>query len=389
MHPFGNPPGVPQTPPPGHLRVLGSDEDLAVASLHRLEIAGATLYRDSAGRLLAPAFRGMAVDLGAVPAPPDGDEDALAELVLDWVEAVRAHDWESWRGSELEGDEDWIDLRAAMARIGWGPGAALAAWEACRARPYSRDLPTAAGWAGAGWVVPATPDEPEPAFARPVLEARGLYRWAYIQRWTAPPQAPVTAPPLEPEPADAGWADTLSRLRQDHHTEDSLAFARELAVEVLQAAGLGPRNPIEAEDDPLPDRDVTAACTHPSAVVRTAAWFLLHDDADTWLGCTYNECGHHWAVEAEEDAFEMEEVLELAARGVANPVDAAYQRRRLITLAFGDISDVPLAGAGDLEDFIAFYDEWTAHGQPEEALQEMAEELRGDDPGLDGAPGAR
>jgi hypothetical protein len=36
---------------------------------------------------------------------------------------------------------------------------------------------------------------------------------------------------------------------------------------------------------------------------------------------------HHWAVEAEEDAYEMEEVLELASTGVANPVDAAYTRR--------------------------------------------------------------
>ena len=380
MHPFGAPQGAADLPPPGHLRVIGTGEDAPLAAAMPVDLAGARLYRLPDGRVLAPAFRRFAVDLGAQGLPDEYDEEALSELVLRWVETVRGHDWEPFRGSELDGDEDWVDLRAAMARVGWGPDAAAAAWEACRERPYSRDLPTAAGWAAAGWVLPAAPDEPEPAFARPVLETRGLYRWAYIQRWAAPVEIPDTALPEDPEPADLGWADVLSRFRQDHHTQDSLEETEHLAVEVLELAGLGPRNPLEAEDDPLPDRDVAAACTHPSALVRAAAWFLLRDDADAWLPCTYNECGHHWAVEAEEDAFEMEEVLELAARGVANPVDAAYQRRRLLTQAFGDISDVPLAGAGDLEDFIVFYEEWTAHGQPEEAFEEMIEELRGDLP---------
>jgi len=383
VHPFASPQGGADMPPPGHLRVLGGAQDVAVAAATPVELAGARLYRLDDGRVLAPAFRRFAVDLGAGALPDEADEDALGALVLRWVEAVRDHDWTPYRGAELEGGEDWADLRAAMVRLGWGPDAAVAAWEACRQRPYSRDLPTAAGWAAAGWVVPASADEPEPAFARPVLEARGLYRWGYIQRWAAPAAIPELPLPVEPEPADLGWGDVLSRLRQDHHTQDSLAEAEQLAIEILELAGLGPRNPVEAEDEPLPDRDVAAACAHASPLVRAAAWFLLRDEAEAWLPCTYNECAHHWAVEAEEDAFEMEEVLELASRGVANPVDAAFQRRRLLTLAFGDISDVPLAGAGDLDDFIAFYTEWTAHGQPEEAFEEMVEELRGDSP-LDG-----
>jgi hypothetical protein len=379
MNPFQA--GAPEGPSSGHVRPLGGGADVPLSSAQPVVLAGATLYRTPDGRLLAPAFRGFAVDLGAGPLPDEDDEDAMSGLVLRWVEAVHAHDWAAHRGTELEGDEDWVDLRSAIARIGWGPSAALAAWEAVRDRPYSRDLPTAAGWAGAGWVVPAAPGEPEPAFARPVLEARGLYRWAYIARWQAPAPIPDGPLPLEPEPVDLGWADVLSRLRQDHHTQDSLGEAEQLAIELLELAGLGPANPIEAEDEPLPDRHVAAAAGHHSPLVRAAAWFLLRDDAEAWLACTYNECGHHWAVEAEEDAYEMEEVLELAARGVANPVDAAYQRRRLLTRAFGDISDVPLAGAGDLDDFLAFYDEWSAHGQPEEAFDEMVEELRGDSEG--------
>jgi len=378
MNPFDRPVHAATPPPAGHLRVLGTDREVAVASLSTSVIAGATTYRTPDGALLAPAFCNHAVDLGTVSLAPD-DEDGLAEIVLTWVEAVRGTDWEPYRGTELDGDEDWADLRAVMARVGWGPGAALAAWEACRQRPYSRDLPTAAGWAGAGWVVPAFHDEIEPAFARPVLETRGLYRWAYIQRWSAAIDLPPGPVPAEPEPVELPWADVLSRLRQDHHTQESLEQAAELAVSILTRVGLGPRTPIEAEDEPLPDRDVTAATTHDHALVRAAAWWLLRDEAEAWLPCTYNECGHHWAVEAEEDAFEMDEVLELAAHGVANPVDAAYQRRRLLTLAFGEITDVPLAGAGDLDDFIVFYNEWSAHGQPEEALQEMAEELRGDE----------
>ena len=131
-------------------------------------------------------------------------------------------------------------------------------------------------------------------------------------------------------------------------------------------------------DEPLPDRDLVAACEHPSPLVRDAAWFLLRVEADAWLGCSYGECQHHWAVEAEEDAYEMEEVLEFAAHGVPNPVDAAFQRRRLLTLAFGDIKDVPLAGAGDLDAFLEFYREWVARGRPEEDFQDMARELRGE-----------
>jgi hypothetical protein len=115
------------------------------------------------------------------------------------------------------------------------------------------------------------------------------------------------------------------------------------------------------------------------AVVRAAAWFLLRSEADEWLACGYGECQHHWAVEAEEDAYEQEEVLELAGYGVANPVDAAYQRRRLLTMAFGDINDVPLAGAGAVEDFIEFYDDWVARGRPEDAFEDAARRLRGED----------
>jgi hypothetical protein len=383
---------VPYQDPPDHLRrrpvidleILGTGERVPVDACTPATLAGSTLHRAPDGRWLAPAFRGRAVDLGVRDLPDEGDEDAMGELVLAFVEAVRGQDWEDLRGAPLEGDEDWVDLRTAMVRVGWGPDAALAAWEACRARPYARELPTAAGWAAAGWVVPAVPDEPQPAFAAPVLEARGLLRWTYIVRWSDPVPLPETALPVEPEPADLGWADVLSRLRQDHHTPDSLAEAEQLAIELLELAGLGPRTPIEAEDEPLPDRDLGPALGHASPLVRAAGWFLLHDEAERWLACTYAECGHHWAVEAEEDAYEMEEVLELASHGVANPVDAAYTRRRLLTLAFGDINDVPLAGAGDLEDFIAFYDGWVAAGRPEDDFADAARELRGDDDGPSG-----
>ncbi len=244
--------------------------------------------------------------------------------------------------------------------------------------PYSRDLPTAAGWAAAGWVVPAAADEAEPVFAQPVLEARGLLRWAYITRWTDPPVVPDGPPPHEPDPVDLEWADVLSRLRQDHYAGDTLAEAEELAVELLAGQGLAPRDALEAEDEPLADRHVAPALRHDSAVVREAAWFLLRAEADTWMACSYGECQHHWAVEAEEDAYEMDEVLELAGYGVANPVDAAYTRRRLLTQAFGDINDVPLAGAGDVDDFVAFYTEWVAHGRPEEDFEAAAAQLRGD-----------
>jgi hypothetical protein len=40
---------------------------------------------------------------------------------------------------------------------------------------------------------------------------------------------------------------------------------------------------------------------------------------------------------------------------------------------------VPLAGAGDLEDFIAFYNGWVEHGRPEDDFEDAARELRGDD----------
>jgi hypothetical protein len=364
---------------PIELEILGGGDRVSVDDCTVGDLAGSIVYRAPDGRWLAPAFRGHAVDLGPGPLPDPADEDAFGDLVLGWVETVRAHDWSDLRGSPLDSDEDWLDLRSAMVRVGWGPGAAQAAWQACRDRPYARELPTAAGWAAAGWVVPAVADEPQPCFATPVLEARGLLRWTYIVRWSEPVPLPDGPLPIEPEPTDLGWADVLSRVRQDHHTEESLLEAEQLAVEILELAGLGPRNPIEAEDDPLPDRDVAAAVAHPSGVVRAAAWFLLRDEAETWLACTYSECQHHWAVEAEEDAYEMEEVLELASHGVANPVDAAYTRRRLLTLAFGDVKDVPLAGAGDVEDFIAFYEGWVAHGRPEEDFEDAARELRGDE----------
>lgn len=360
------------------MRVIGGDEVVDLAACTAGELAGARVYRTPDGRWLAPAFRDTAVDLGPGPLPGPDDEDGISGLILRWVEAVRGEDWRPLRGSELDGEEDWIDLRTAMARVGWGPGPAQRIWEAARTRPYAPALPTAAGWAGGGWVVPAAPGEAEPAFARPVLEARSLMRWAYIGRWEALPVVPGTALPEEVEPHDPEWADLLSRFRQDHHTGASLDGATELAVEILGRTGLGPRNPLEAEDDPLPDRDVAAALTDPSAVVRAAAWFLLRDEAEAWEACLYSECQHHWAVEAEEDAYELEEVLEIAGHGIANPVDAAYQRRRLLTLAFGDVNDVPLAGAGDLEDFLAFYQEWVAHGRPEEDFEQAARDLAGD-----------
>jgi hypothetical protein len=371
--------------PEPELIVLGSGDRLPVAACTPALWSGATLLRAPDGRWLGPAFRGYAAVVAEGTLPDPDDEVAAGDLVLRWVEQVRARDWSDLRGSPLEGDDDWVDLRTAMVRVGWGYHASLAAWQACRDRPYSRDLPTAAGWAGAGWVVPAAADDLEPAFARPVLEARGLLRWAYITRWASPAPLPDTALPTEPEIVDLGWADVLSRLRQDHYTEDAREEAEQLAIEVLGAAGLGPRNAVEAEDEPLADRDLAPACGHPSPVVRAAAWWLLRDEAEQWLACTYGECQHHWAVEAEEDAYELEEVLELAGYGVANPVDAAFQRRRLLTLAFGDVNDLRLAGAGDLEDFIAFYNGWVAHGRPEEDFQDAARELAGElDPEGDG-----
>lgn len=364
------------------LTVLGTDEQLRTADLEPLEVAGERLYRRPDGRVVAPTFRGYAADLGAVALPDDeADEEALSALVLAYVEQVRQHDWSGLRGAALTDERDWLDLRGAMVRVGWGPPAAQAGWRACRDHPYARDLPTAAGWAAAGWVLPAAPGEHEPAFARPVLESRGLLRWAYLARWQAPAELPQGPPPAEPEPTDPAWTDALSRLRQDHYTDTARHGAAELAMAVLARVGLGPRNPVEAEDEPLPDRDVHAACGHPSPLVRAAAWFLLRDDAEEWMACAYNECQHHLAVEAEEEAFEQEEVLELASLGVANPVDAAYQRRRLLTQAFGDVSDVPLAGAGDVEAFAEFYTDWVARGKPEEEFQQAVEELRGDQDG--------
>jgi hypothetical protein len=47
-------------------------------------------------------------------------------------------------------------------------------------------------------------------------------------------------------------------------------------------------------------------------------------------------------------------------------------------MAFGDINDVSLAGAGDVADFVAFYTDWVAHGRPEEDFAGAARELRGD-----------
>lgn len=365
------------------LTILGSSENVPAAQLTSHDLAGATVYRTADGRWLLPAFRSHAVDVGAIELP-DPDDDAFGELVLDWVEAVRARDWSDARGAPLDaGEEDWVDLRTAMVRVGWGPRVAQRAWTEARQRPYSRTLPTAAGWAGAGWVVPAggpgADADPEPAFARPVLESRGLLRWAYITRWELPPELPEGEPPAGTEPLEPVWADVLSRLRQDHHTEISLDEAEQLALEVLTRVGLGPRTAIEAEDEPLADRHVDAACSHDSSVVRAAAWFLLRAEADQWLACSYSECQHHWAVEAEEDAYELDEVLEFAGHGVVNPVDAARTRRRLLTLAFGDIADVPLAGAGDVEDFLAFYRGWVEHGRPEESLEDAARELRGDE----------
>ncbi|QBI21655.1 hypothetical protein ER308_20180 [Egibacter rhizosphaerae] len=378
-----------ERPPDQHLAPLppsplaGSYVPLAECTPHPL--AGARLWRAPSGHWLAPAFRGWAVDLGARELPDEGDEqaeEALAELILDWVEVVRGTDWEPHQGTRLdhESQDEWLELRTVIARVGWGPAGAEAAWHACRQRPWSRDLPSAAGWAGGGWVLPAVPDEPEPAFARPVLEARGLLRWAYITRWAAPVPVPEPPLPVEPEPEDLGWQDVLSRLRADHYTGEALEEAEQTAIEVLGLAGLGPRTPDEAEDEPLPDRDLRAACAHESPLMRAAAWFLLRSEADTWLACAYGECQHHWAVEAEEDQFEQEEVLEMASRGVSNPLDAALARRRLLTLAFGDINDVPLAGTDGLDDFLAFYEGWVAAGRPEEDFEDAARELRGDDP---------
>jgi hypothetical protein len=357
-----------------NVTLVGSGETLALADCEPADWSGTRLYRTADGRVIAPAFRGYAADLGTEPLPAPGDEEGAAELIGRWVAQVRSRDWSDLRGAPLEAEGDWVDLRTAMVRIGWGPAAAQAAWQACRERPYSRDLPTAAGWAAAGWVVPAAADEPDPVFARPVLEARGLLRWAYIARWSDPVPLPETDLPVDPEPTDLGWADVLSRLRQDHYTGSALEEATALATELLAMGGLVGSD----EDEPLPDGNVAAACQHPSPLVRAAAWFLLADEGDAWLACTYGECQHHWAVEAEEEAFTQEEVLELAGLGVEDPVDAAYQRRRLLTLAFGDIADVPLAGAGDIADFLAFYRGWVAAGRPESDFEDAARELRGD-----------
>ena len=361
-----------------NLVVLGSGAEVALADCVPAEYAGATVYRRPDGSWLLPAFRNHAF-AAPDPLPDEEDDDAFGRLILDWVEAVRVHDWTALRGQTLDSDADWVDLRTAMVRVGWGPGAAQTAWERCRTRPYDRGLPTAAGWAAAGWVVPAVEDEAEPLFAQPVLETRGLLRWAYITRWSDPADVPDGSPPDDVDPTDPHWADVLSRLRQDHYSGESQEEVEALASEVLAGIGLAPRDELEAEDEPLPDRHVAPALTHPAEVVRAAGWFLLRAEADTWLACAYGECQHHWAVEAEEDAYEMDEVLELAGYGVANPVDAAYTRRRLLTLAFGDINDVPLAGAGDVEDFVAFYTEWVAHGRPEEDFEAAAVELRGDE----------
>lgn len=360
------------------LSVLGEHTTVPLAACQAAPFAGAQAYRSPDGRWLLPAFRNHAV--AVTGSLPDPDDDAFGALALDWVERVRAHDWTDLRGQTLDGDDDWMDLRTAMVRVGWGPAGAQGAWETCRRSPYHRGLPTAAGWAGAGWVVPATPDEVAPVFAQPVLESRGLLRWVYITRWADPVPVPDTPPPPDPDPQDPVWADVLSRLRQDHYPSEALTEATELALELLVAVELGPRDELEAEDEPLPDRHVAPALRHESAVIRQAGWFLLRAEADTWMACAYGECQHHWAVEAEEDAYEMDEVLELAGYGVRNPVDAAYIRRRLLTLAFGDINDVPLAGAGDVADFVDFYAEWVAHGRPEEQLEAAAKQLRGDEP---------
>lgn len=293
------------------LTLLGTGEEIALADCTAEVLAGARLYRTPDGRHVAPAFGARAVDLGADPLPDERDEEGLASVVLEWVQAVRAHDWTPLGGQPLDrGGGGWVDLRTAMVRVGWGPDAAQAAWDACLPdRPGGQPF-TAAGWAAAGWVVPATSD-PAPAFARPVLEARGLMRWGYVTRWQTLPPLPEEPLPIDPEPTppaggggNLGWADILSRFRQDHHTTASLERATELAVTLLTRAGVGPGTPIEAEDEPLPERHVRAACTHPSPLVRAAAWFLLHDEADAWLACTYAECQHHWAVEAEDAAEE-------------------------------------------------------------------------------------
>jgi hypothetical protein len=189
----------------------------------------------------------------------------------------------------------------------------------------------------------------------------------------------VGAPdPVSEWPIAGSWSDVLSRFRADHYTDVAATEAEGLAVEVLTSAELGPDTAVEAEDDPLPDRHLEAACTHPSPVVRAAAWFLLRNEADTWLACAYGECQHHWAVEAEEDAYEHAEVLELAAHGVASPVDAALVRRQLLSEAFGDINDVPLAGATDPDDFIAFYNDWVAGGRSQDQFDEAVRQLRDD-----------
>lgn len=364
--------------------VLGTGAHIDPAVLQPETASGSTFHRTPDGRLLAMAFRSRAVDLGARGLPTT--DDALLDAVVRWVDEVNRHDWEDLRGARLD-EQEWVDLRTAMVRLGWGPRSALAAWRRCRARPYDRSLPTVAGWAGGGWVVPAVADEPEPTFAVPVLETRGLLRWAYMTRWESPPGVPDGPPPTTPDPvgAQAGpplagtWADVLSRFRADHYTDVAVEEAEQLAVEVLLRVGLGPRTALEAEDEPLPDRDLDAAVLHDSPVVRAAAWFLLRSDAETWMACRYGECQHHWAVEAEEDAYEHAEVLELAAHGVVNPVDAATVRRRLLTDAFGDINDVPLAGASDPTDFIAFYRDWVAAGRPQDMFEEAVAQLRGDD----------
>src|SRR5680860_1582894 len=136
-------------PDPAVLVVLDSGERITLEDCAPHAFAGATLYRAPDGRWLAPAFRGTAVDLGERDLPDPADDSAVAELVLDWVEQVRTQDWSDLRGAELGASgsqEEWLDLRTAMVRVGWGPAGAQASQAACAARPYSRDLPTAAGW---------------------------------------------------------------------------------------------------------------------------------------------------------------------------------------------------------------------------------------------------
>lgn len=88
------------------LTVLDTDETVDAGAGVAVDLAGARLVRLPDGRLLAPAFRGYAVDLGHIETPGIDDDEAVSALVVDYVETIQAHDWTSLRGVPLEDERD-------------------------------------------------------------------------------------------------------------------------------------------------------------------------------------------------------------------------------------------------------------------------------------------